>query len=189
MRAIKAEECQAEEHNLCMLLMREQLKYYQNQNNNFDFSVPNQHANVVSSGLSQNLFGSGLNNVAANNVPSMHSECIPSNQSNNSIQLGSGDNANDITTIMHVNAVSEVVGFENHNTVVSPTIQSNSAVTPISYGNTSVVPVSGTQSGSNFIPVVVQDAVVSQDISIHRLLFKSRKFTPIYPYHKCIFKT
>ena len=68
---------------------------------------------------------------------------------------------------MHVNAVSEVVGFENPNTVVSPAIQSNSAVTPISYGNTSTVPVSGTQSGSNFIPVVVQDAVVSQDISIH----------------------
>ena len=80
MRAIKAEECQVEEHNLRMLLMREQLKYYQNQNNKFEFSVPNKHANVVSSGLSQILVGSGLNNSAANNVPSMHSECIPSNE-------------------------------------------------------------------------------------------------------------
>ena len=147
--------------------MREELKYYQNQNNNFQFSVPNQHANVVSSGLSQILVGSGLNNGAANNVPSIHSECIPSNQSNNSIWLGSGDNANDITTVMHVNAVSGVVGFENPNAVVSSAIPCNSAVTPISYGNTSVVLVSGVQSGNNFIPVVAQDAVVSQDISTH----------------------
>ena len=99
--------------------MREQLKYYQNQNSHCDFSVPNQHGNVVLSGLSQILVGSGLNNTAANNVLCMHSECIPSSQSNNSIQLGSGDNANDITNIVHVNAVSEVAGFENPNTVTN----------------------------------------------------------------------